>query len=515
MATNVRGGALFFFRALLALSMWLGFYLLTFGVSLMAFAAFIFLLLNVRGTVVFVPLALSIFSAYTAVKVLFHKDAPRLGREIEITREDEPELFSFVEDVALEMQTRPPTKILLSPEPTAFVYEEGGFLGLASTRCLGLGYPVLRHSNRSDVRAILAHELGHYVGGDTALGALVHRSHAVLVRSLSALSDGHGDHAVVFVARLFLVSILRAYTKVALRVSLAIARLQELEADRHAVRLAGRHAYLRSLERIVHDSQVFRGFLVSEVEPLYATEVWPEDFWAGFDAFAAATRSNISADLAVEERDPYDTHPTFQERVAFARSLPETEVLDDERPAVALLANPETTWQRVEQLMSGKLPRVPWTDAATRRGQTVYELAKAMSAPLRAFLGGRTWSEIAGNGVACVATEGPYRIVVAAHPGMRQVNAAQWRVLAPGIFGDAFGAIVAMSLVEDRGGAFAHVFGDSLKVVVQGESFCPTTLARDAILSSDGLARLRSVLTRAEAHAAPKEPKDPQEQRAG
>lgn len=493
------GGGTFLLRAILALAMLVGYYVFLFAVALLALgvAAFALWFGGVPVIALFIPLAVAALSAWTALSVLFQKEGDGAIRGIEVSRETEPALFAFVDEVSNEMRTRPPSKIYLVADGNAFVAERGGFWGFGRHRILGIGYLFLRQLTRSELRAILGHELGHYVGGDTALGALVHRSHSVLLRSLAMLSRGRSRdaHFTISLARSFLSTALAAYTKVALRVSHAIARHQELEADRHAVRVAGKRAHSSSLTRVIHHSEAFRAFLEREVGPLHAVEAWPAELWKGYDAFEMVAREDVLKSIASERSSPYDTHPTLRDRLAFAETLPDASILEDDRSAVELLARPELVWERIEGQLMGNLPRISWDEAAAARGRNVQQLAREASAGIRHFLPGRTWTEIVRNAADCVAAEGPYRIVVAVDPEMRQVNSEAWSILAPIVFERAYGAMVAMALVEDRGGAFAHVFGSPLQISLEGKLFCPWTLAREAMGSVEGGARLRNVLT--------------------
>jgi Zn-dependent protease with chaperone function len=43
---------------------------------------------------------------------------------------------------------------------------QGGFLGIGGYRVLGIGLPLLQNFNISEVTSILAHEFGHFYGGD-------------------------------------------------------------------------------------------------------------------------------------------------------------------------------------------------------------------------------------------------------------------------------------------------------------------------------------------------------------
>ncbi len=476
-----------------------GYYLLSFVIAFGALALAVGLVLFWRVPVfgLLILFAIAALSLWTAVRTFFYKRPDRAIGGLELTREREPALFAFIEELAVEMATRPPTKIHLVANANAFVAERGGFLGLGTRRILGLGYLTLRRSTRSELRAVLAHELGHYVSGDTALGALVHRSHQVLVRSVETVSREDAVSADIFsisVARTILVSVLHAYARVALRVSLAVARRQELEADRHAVELAGKEAWVRSLSQVVLAGAALNAFNACEVGPLAACEAWPDEYWNGFDAFEKAARADIAKSMAEEARDPFDTHPTLEDRVGFANSLPESEASEDTRPSLGLLSDSAQSWAELERLVAADLPRVPWARAAELRATRVRDMAIEISTALGGLLPGPRWVDIARSGLRCLEAEGLYRIVVAAAPELRQANGAEWASASPVVFEATLGPLVAMALVENHGGAFRHVFGSRLQVTLDNDVHCPWTLTREAAASASGLERLRAVL---------------------
>ena len=59
----------------------------------------------------------------------------------------------------------------------------------ASHRVMGIGLPLLRITSVSELEAILAHEFGHYHGGETRLGPWIYKTRAAIVRTLSSLGE--------------------------------------------------------------------------------------------------------------------------------------------------------------------------------------------------------------------------------------------------------------------------------------------------------------------------------------
>lgn len=502
MAASVRTRVLFILRALLALGVLAGYYTLSLLIAAVAITGIGLLVWSRTVYPVFVVLVLAIvaiLSLYTAGKTFL--STRRRGDEsfggIWLERANEPDLFGIVGELARTMGTRPPERIVLIPDANAYVTERGGFLGFGRERILALGYLDLRLSNVSELRATLAHELGHFAAGDTFLGPLVHRSHQVLAQSISALdrpkTEGSGL-ASVDAGQAIVDALLSGYGKLALRATRAASRLHELEADRQAVKYAGRAPHMRSLARLPLALVTFQQFLAREIDPLVATGHWPSDFWAGYDAFARQVHDELRQIVDEEEPSPYDTHPSLPARLAFAESVQDPGLDEDARPAFALIRRPHELWSALEALVDEGRPRVAWASAANLRAKSVHALASEAFTSYQGMLRGPTWLAMAKDGVRCLRAEGAYRMAVAVEPGLTQVTKPVWDVVAPVVFGRAFGAIVGMALAEDLGGTFVHVFGKPLQVDLAGVRHCPVTLAADAAQSVEGLERLRALL---------------------
>ncbi len=502
MAASLRTRVLFIFRALLALGVLAGYYTLSLLIAAVAITGIVLLLWTHRVYPVFVVLVLAmvaILSLYTAGKTFLstrRRDGENFGG-IWLEREREPDLFGIVDELARTMGTRAPGRIVLIPASIAYVTERGGFLGFGRERILGLGYLTLRLSSVSELRATLAHELGHFAAGDTFLGPLVHRSHQVLAQSILALEGSKAAESGVAsldAGQAIVNAILSGYGKLAMRATRAAGRLHELEADRQAVKYAGRGPHVRSLARLPLALVTFQQFLAREIDPLVATGHWPSDFWGGYDAFAQSVHDELRQVVDEDQPSPYDTHPSLPHRLAFAESVPDPGLEEDTRPALALVRHPHELWSELEALVDEGRPRAAWTAVANLRAKSVHELASEAFTCYQGMLRGPSWLAMAKDGVRCLRAEGAYRMTVAVEPGLGQVTKPVWEAVAPVVFGRAFGAIVGMALAEDLGGTFVHVFGKPLQVDLAGLRHCPATLASEAAQSFEGLEKLRALL---------------------
>jgi Zn-dependent protease with chaperone function len=274
-------------------------------------------------------------------------------------------LFALIRAIAGEMKTAMPSQVFLIPDVNAFVTQVGGFMGIGSRRVMGIGLGLLAVDNVSQLKATVAHEFGHYVGGDTRLGAFVYRTRAAIGGVLSALHGSWMQKPFELYAQLFL------------NVSHSVSRDQELAADRASVAVAGKAAHITGLEQEGRGAVIFSSFMGTEVAPIVSSGFYPENLYEGFRAFSTQVftsekLADIDKVLARQETDPHDTHPALTDRIAYARSLPDSAAAEDARPAMVLLADAsaaerEVTRHFAERRATGKpLENVAWRDVPKR-----------------------------------------------------------------------------------------------------------------------------------------------------
>lgn len=331
------------FRAVLAFTLLAGFYVLV-GLILAGavfFDVYLFLDFHAAGLKFAIVLTLA---AGALVRALWMVSRRKGGDEpgLAVGREQEPELWRTVEELAQRVKTAPPDEIRLVGEVNAAVAEDTRFLGLvASRRRMYIGLPLLQTLTVDEMRAVLGHELGHYSGAHTRLGAPVYRGRVALIAAVQGLAN----HP--FVQRLF-----SYYAKLYLRVSQAVSRRQELEADSFAVAIAGRAAMAGALTKIHGTAQAWELFMERYMGMAGLAGNRPASVFAGFRALMGdPVRQAELAKIAEqpEEASPYDSHPSLAERLAAIELLPEPAHVPDPRPATALLMDASVAAQAVEQ----------------------------------------------------------------------------------------------------------------------------------------------------------------------
>jgi heat shock protein HtpX len=218
---------------------------------------------------------------------------------------EQPRLFAEVTAVARATDQAMPADVYLVADVNAWVAERGG------RRVLALGLPLLQVLTTAQLRAVLAHEFGHFHDGDTALGPWIYRTRAAIGRTLERL----GRHGTLL-TRPF-----EWYGALFVRVTHAVGRRQELAADALAARVAGARALAEGLARIHATASALQPYWTHEVVPALATGLRPP-LVEGFARFlaaapvAAGVRAALTHELEGSTTDPRDTHPSLRERLA-------------------------------------------------------------------------------------------------------------------------------------------------------------------------------------------------------
>lgn len=350
--TDHPGGPSLTGRALLSVAFLLGFYVLALGV-VAALVAVNVATIAVAGRVYAHMVIATLVVAFAVFRGIFfiNRSGGAVDAGVAVDERSQPELVGLVRSVAEDMRTEPPARIHLVPEVNAGVRETGGLLGLRrGERVMVIGVPLIEALTVDQLRGVVAHELGHYAGGDTRVSGLTYRAGASIGRTITNVGDD------TWLGRLF-----DAYGRMYLRISQRVRRQQELTADAASVRLAGRENHMTALRRTEVSGHAFDHFLRRYLAPLWARGCDAENAFEGYRALLADPSRQeelASLEVAVQEHitDPYDSHPALAERLAHAERLPEgPSAGHDSRPARDLLAGADDLERQVGALLTRQL----------------------------------------------------------------------------------------------------------------------------------------------------------------
>jgi hypothetical protein len=229
----------------------------------------------------------------------------------------------------------------------------------------------------SEMRAVLAHEFGHYKGGDTKLGPWVYRTRETIERTLNTVSRQGALLQIPFLL----------YGRLFMQVSQGVSRQQEFAADMLAARTVGAKPMIEGLRKLATGSIAFAAFWRQEYVPLLEAGFQPP-LAEGFARFLAEPKVMKEVESAAQEQmaqrkaDPYDSHPPDAERIAALSALPQGPEAGDEPAAITLVdgidlidpailiglnANPPLQLQRIAWADAGTVALVPGCRERARR----------------------------------------------------------------------------------------------------------------------------------------------------
>jgi Zn-dependent protease with chaperone function len=227
---------------------------------------------------------------------------------------DAPSLWQRVRAMAAAMGTAPPDHIVAGVDDNFFVVESPLTVGsrVIEGRTLYVSLPLLRVLDTTEADAVLAHELAHFAGGDTASSAALGPLLARFDHYLAHLLGAGFAHLAAVVLRLH-----RALFELVLQSS---SREREFAADAMAARHTEAGALARALVKIAAYSS-YRGRIQDELFDHERRHAGALDIGtrvaAGLHAFAHgdAFRDQLQT---LDVPHPFDSHPPLAARLAAA-----------------------------------------------------------------------------------------------------------------------------------------------------------------------------------------------------
>ncbi|MEV4706476.1 M48 family metallopeptidase [Actinoplanes sp. NPDC049316] len=244
--------------------------------------------------------------AYATWRALHTRRPQPVG--IPVTRDDAPRLWELVDGAAAAAGTRPPERVTIVADAAAKLIERTRLLGLAGgRRDLYLGLPLLQAWDTADLKAVVAHELGHFSPRFGRLAPVAYRGRTVVARVVPRISRRNPAGPL-----------LRAYATLYRRIDAPFSRAQELQADRIAAEYAGPRAAAAVLRDLPALDALLRVFHAEYLGPGWQAGRVPDDIFGGFLRVLAARAEEIAV-LRTREPGPpstWDTHPPLRDRLA-------------------------------------------------------------------------------------------------------------------------------------------------------------------------------------------------------
>lgn len=206
------------------------------------------------------------FLAIFMLKALFFVQRGGAPDDVEVTEEEQPGLFAFLYRIADEAGAPRPKRVYLSGKVNAAVFYDLSILNLIfpSRKNLEIGLPLVNVLTLSEIKAVLAHEFGHFAQRTMAIGIWVYiarqiASHVIARRDtldefLNFLSRvdvriawiGWSLSLIVWSIR----SLMDSLLSLVILAQRALSRQMEFQADLVAVSLTGSDELVHALHKL-------------------------------------------------------------------------------------------------------------------------------------------------------------------------------------------------------------------------------------------------------------------------
>jgi Zn-dependent protease with chaperone function len=256
-------------------------FVLAVGLTALCVYGGIMLIMNVPKfyTIVFgIGLAsLGILILIFLVKFLFKSHKVDRTHLLEIKKSDEPELFKMIDEIVKEVATSFPKKVYLSTDVNAAVFYDSNFWSMffPIRKNLQIGVGLVNSVTKSELKAILSHEFGHFSQKTMKVGSYVYNVNQViynmiyenesydsLIQQWSSIS-GYFSLFVVIAIKIIegIQWVLRKLYDIVNKSYMGLSREMEFHADEIAARVTGYEPLKTSLLRMNLADQCFNNVL--------------------------------------------------------------------------------------------------------------------------------------------------------------------------------------------------------------------------------------------------------------
>jgi Zn-dependent protease with chaperone function len=252
-----------------------------------------------------VPLIRTTVSAIRAC--FFRIDAPE---GLRLTGSESGALYDLVEEIRRAIDAQPVDSITITGGFNAAAVVYSSPWRFRRRRTLVLGLPVLTTLSKTELRAVVAHELAHFSSAYDGYAAWVYRIRRSWLALRTALDRRLATPVYVYWLMNWYVPRLDA-------ASAGVARRHELVADTVAANVAGSRAAADALVVFESGARFADDSHWPQIQISHETDAEPPRPYARMLTWTARIPSNELLDeLLSRDTEPDDTHPSLRERFA-------------------------------------------------------------------------------------------------------------------------------------------------------------------------------------------------------
>jgi Zn-dependent protease with chaperone function len=220
---------------------------------------------NPDGGSWFIGLGAGFLSVFLFKALVFIERA-KPSDDIELKATDQPELFAFIYALADEIKAPRPYRVYLSPRVNAAVFYDLSLLNfiIPSRKNLEIGLGLVNILNVGELKAVLAHEFGHFAQRTMAVGRWVYIAQQIAAHIVAKrdaldkllLTISRLDIRIAWIGWIFrlLVWSIRSLVEIlfmgVLLAEKALSREMEFQADLVSVSVSGSDALIHALHKL-------------------------------------------------------------------------------------------------------------------------------------------------------------------------------------------------------------------------------------------------------------------------
>lgn len=206
------------------------------------------------------------FILYFLIKFFFRQHIVDQSNMREITQEEEPKLFEIIQEIVKDVDTKFPKKVFLTQDINAAVFYNSSFWSMLFPvrKNLMIGVGLINTSSVDELKAVLAHEFGHFSQKSMAVGSYVYNINEAIYNMLfenddfsETLQAWANIAGIIALMGLLAVKIIQGIQWILAKMYnlinisyLALSRDMEFHADEIAARTVSSQALEESLSRM-------------------------------------------------------------------------------------------------------------------------------------------------------------------------------------------------------------------------------------------------------------------------
>ncbi|MGB7347450.1 MAG: M48 family metalloprotease [Pirellulaceae bacterium] len=294
---------------------------------------------------------------FAGVNLVFSGPPERPGTR-PLSRDEQPALYEFVDQICQKLNAPSPTRIDLDCQYNASASFDRGWISLNKKEyVLTIGVPLIASHSAEQLASVIAHEFGHFCqsGGMRAhylirhlngwfINAAINKTIRDEVNDYIAANSDLGAFGLIWTVYYWIGWLGRQmmffFGSVGHGFSGSLSREMEYDADKYAVHLAGSKHFADSMTQVEKHAVAYsvtvdnlkdmfqHGILVNNIPrfTMYVAKTMP-----------GAVVRKIAEQMEKQNQDRFDSHPPTRDRIAAAKQLKQSGILKVGRPAVDLV----------------------------------------------------------------------------------------------------------------------------------------------------------------------------------